>query len=126
MLIQNTYRVLCILATVPVLAITGCSLSSPMAGSATVPVTSTSVIAIQGHIHGGQPPVTGARKAAIQGHIHGAQQPVSGAAIQLYAASKTGYGTASLPLISATVKSDVNGFFSITGDYPTCQPSDLV
>lgn len=107
MLIQNTYRVLCILATVPVLAITGCSLSSPMTGSATVPVTSTSVIAIQGHIHGGQ-------------------QPVSGAAIQLYAASKTGYGTASLPLISATVKSDVNGFFSITGDYPTCQPSDLV
>jgi hypothetical protein len=63
--------------------------------------------------------VTPVQGAAVHGSIHGGQQPVSGSTIQLYAATTSGYGAASLPLISATVTSDTSGSFSITGDY-TC------
>jgi len=57
--------------------------------------------------------------AALSGHVHGGQQPVSGASVQLWAASSSGYGTASTALLTPAVLSDANGNFNITGDY-TC------
>lgn len=58
----------------------------------------------------------------LRGLVHGGQQPVSGAAIQLYAAGTTGYGSAATPLLSTPVLSGSDGSFSITGDY-TCPSS---
>ncbi len=58
---------------------------------------------------------------ALNGHVHGGQPPVSGAKVYLYAVSTTGYGTASTSLLNAPgyVTTDSNGDFTITGDY-TC------
>ena len=75
-----------------------------------------------------QPTGTSAR-LPIEGRVHGGEQPLVGAAIQLYAAgtpaSGGGYGHGSTPLITGTLPvSDVNGNFSITGDYaPPGAPS---
>jgi hypothetical protein len=72
--------------------------------------------------------------AAMQGRVHGGQQPIVGAHVYLYAANNTGYGKASVSLLtSATgnpadgsgnyyVTTDANGDFGITGDY-TCPSS---
>jgi len=79
-----------------------------------------------------------ASAVAATGVVHGGQNPVSGAAIQLWAAGTTGYGSAATPLIGATLTtsdgtgtmdSNANagnanntlpvGSFTITGDY-TC------
>jgi hypothetical protein len=69
--------------------------------------------------------------AAISGKVHGGQNPIVGARVYLYAANTTGYGNASLSLLtSATgnpadsngnyyVTTGSGGNFSITGDY-TC------
>jgi hypothetical protein len=56
---------------------------------------------------------------AVDGQVHGGQQPISGATIQLYAVSTAGDGQTSTPLISALVKTDGQGAFSIPGGY-TC------
>ena len=54
----------------------------------------------------------------FQGNVHGGQQPVNGATLQLYTVGTTGLQSASTPLIApGSVKSDVNGNFSITGTY---------
>jgi streptogramin lyase len=58
------------------------------------------------------------------GSVYGGQQPVSGATIQLYAVAATSKGAAT-PLISATVTTDSNGTFTITGDY-SCTGNPLV
>ncbi len=60
-----------------------------------------------------------AAKVALQGHVFGGQQPVSGSTIQLYAGSQIGYNTPATALIAATVTSDANGNFGISGTY-TC------
>ena len=69
--------------------------------------------------------------AAIQGQVHGGQQPISGAHVYLYAVNNTGYGGASVSLLtSATgnpadgngnyyVTTASDGTFTIAGDY-TC------
>ena len=74
--------------------------------------------------------------AAIQGVVHGGQAIVSGGRIYLYAANNTGYGNASISLLTANVLTqtpaggkDTNGNYyvttasdgswAITGDY-TC------
>ena len=63
-------------------------------------------------------PVSEARSLrGIGGTVHGGQQPVAGATIQLYTVGTTGDGSAATPLISATVTTDANGAFNITGDY---------
>ncbi len=54
---------------------------------------------------------------ALSGGVHGGQQPVSNAVIQLYAVGITGLQSASTPLISQTVTTDQNGYFTITGDW---------
>jgi hypothetical protein len=59
-------------------------------------------------------PMTGPQ---LRGSVHGGQQSVVGATIQLYAAGTSGYGAGAVPLLSAPVLSDVNGAFSITGQY---------
>ncbi|MES2390847.1 MAG: choice-of-anchor D domain-containing protein, partial [Acidobacteriota bacterium] len=65
-------------------------------------------------------PVTSpAASLALRGKVHGGQQPVSGSTIQLYAVGFSGGGSASTPLLAATVTSDGGGGFTITGAY-TC------
>jgi hypothetical protein len=63
-------------------------------------------------------PIPGSR-GVISGAMHAGQQPVVGAAIQLYAAGNTGYGSAAIPLLVSPVITNSTGWFSITGDY-TC------
>jgi hypothetical protein len=57
----------------------------------------------------------------IQGTVYGGQQPLVGASIQLYAAgsptSGGSYGGGSTLLNTGTVTTDINGDFTITGDY---------
>ena len=79
---------------------------------------------------------------AIQGKVHGGQQPLVGAQVYLLAANTTGYGSASVSLLTGgtgrtqdTSGGPTNGFyyvstasdgsFSITGDY-TCTPGTQV
>jgi hypothetical protein len=79
-----------------------------------------------GNVLMGSPePVTPIQLGAMQGRVQGGQQAVNNATIQLYAAGKTGYGSSSSALISATVKTQPNGGFSITGDY-TCPAGSQV
>lgn len=61
-------------------------------------------------------PVTG---QTVSGRIHGGDQPVGNANIQIYAPGTSGYGTASIPLLTRTVTTDANGGFSFGGAY-TC------
>lgn len=84
----------------------------------------------------------------IQGRVHGGNLPVSGASIYLYQASTSGYGTAATSLICNSsidtnpctvgtygpfkdssgnyyVKTDLNGDFSVGGDY-MCTQNDQV
>ena len=80
--------------------------------------------------------------AQLQGIVHGGQQPIVGSHIYLLAANTTGYGNASLSLLTAgsgrtqdTSGRATNGFyyvttasdgsFSITGDY-SCTPTTQV
>jgi len=102
-----------LVCTVPV-AITGCG---GMAGFAPIET--------------GSSPDAG---AALQGKVHGGQSPIVGAHVYLLAANTTGYGAASVSLLTAGtgrtldssggptngfyyVTTDANGDFSITGDY---------
>ena len=62
-------------------------------------------------------PVAVSGSPTLNGHVHGGQQPISGAVIQLYAVGITGLKSAATPLIGATVTTDQNGNFSITGDW---------
>jgi hypothetical protein len=62
---------------------------------------------------------------ALQGVVHGGAQPVIGANIQLYAASTSGYGTASTSLLTVPVVTGANGSFSIANDY-TCPTGSMV
>ncbi len=64
----------------------------------------------------------------LHGRVHGGQNPISGAHVYLYAINNTGYGSASLSLLTSGagqdslgyyVTTDSNGMFTITGDY-TC------
>jgi streptogramin lyase len=69
--------------------------------------------------------------AAFSGKVHGGQNPIVGAHVYLFAINNTGYGGASLSILtSATgnpadtngnyyVTTDSNGNFTVTGDY-TC------
>jgi streptogramin lyase len=74
--------------------------------------------------------------AAIQGRVHGGQTALGGANLYLFAANKTGYGNASISLLTSSVLSQTpaggrdgdgnyyvttgaDGSFGITGDY-TC------
>jgi sugar lactone lactonase YvrE len=56
--------------------------------------------------------------AEIKGRLLGGQQPLQGAAIQLYAAGSTGYGSGATAL-TPVVYTDSKGNFSMTDDY-TC------
>jgi hypothetical protein len=53
----------------------------------------------------------------ITGHAIGGEQPVVGATIQVYAAGSGGYGATATPLLTSTVTTDSNGFFTVTGKY---------
>jgi len=85
-------------------------------------------------------PTTG---LAISGTVHGGQQAVVGAHLYLFAANTTGYGSASVSLLTSVpgsttldnsggatngdyyATSGANGAFTITGDY-TCIPGQQV
>jgi hypothetical protein len=60
-----------------------------------------------------------------RGTVFGGQQPVAGATIQLYTVGTTGDGSASQPLLTATVTTDASGAFTISGDY-TCNSATQV
>ena len=77
-------------------------------------------------------PSTSESALPITGNVHGGQQPVSGAHVYLFAANTTGYGSASVSLLTSVpnsttsdsngnyyVTTSANGGFAITGDY-TC------
>jgi hypothetical protein len=76
--------------------------------------TSSAVIAINSDTSG----VTG---VALSGVVQAGAQPVSGAAVELYAAGSTGYGSASSPLVissgSTTVTTAADGTFTIPAGY---------
>ena len=97
---QQQTTVAAILLSAASLVLAGCS-----------GLTSTAPVTVQG--------------VALHGSVHGGQQPVSNATMQLYAAGSTGYGSAhtytsgTSLLGTHIVTTDVNGGFSITGDY-TC------
>jgi len=97
---QQQTTVAAILLSAASLVLAGCS-----------GLTSTAPVTVQG--------------VALHGSVHGGQQPVSNATMQLYAAGNTGYGSAhtytsgTSLLGTHIVTTDVNGGFSITGDY-TC------
>jgi len=63
---------------------------------------------------------------ALAGRVHGGQQPVVGSVVQLYTAGIAGNGSAARPMIAATVTTDSNGFFGITGDYTCVNSTDQV
>lgn len=68
--------------------------------------------------------------AAMEGTVQHGQQPIVGATIQLYAASATGYGAPSVPLLSSSSKvypvvTNASGHFSIAGDF-SCPSNSLV
>ena len=58
------------------------------------------------------PPPTPAGPS-LTGSVHVGQTAVSGAAIQLYAAGNTGYGSQATPLLATSVTSDANGNFAL-------------
>ncbi len=81
-------------------------------------------LAVNGMLIGcgiGNTSATSATIAAVQlsGKLYGGQQPVAGAALQLYAAGSTGYGSAAAALLKTAVTSGNDGSFTITSDY-TC------
>jgi streptogramin lyase len=98
--------------SISVLLIAGCFFLAGCAGVATPRTTTT---ALQG--------------AALKGAVHGGQNPIIGAHVYLYAANTAGDGSASTSLLSSGtnttvdsnsqyyVTTDVNGEFSISGDY---------
>jgi len=69
------------------------------------------------------PPVSAS--TTFHGTVHGGQQPVSGAQIYLYATG-TGYGSASNPLLTSPVTTNVGGGFDITHDYSCPSATSLV
>ncbi len=71
-------------------------------------------------------PVFPEQTAALSGTVHGGQQPVAGATIQLYAASTSVDQGPAIPLLRSPVLSDLNGNFSITGNYTCPSSSSLV
>ena len=84
-----------------------------------------------GGVRPGTLPAQGAA-VAITGNVHGGQQPVSAAKVYLYAVSSTADGGAATSLLTSLVPgqagfvpTDVNGNFSITGDYTCPAGSDV-
>ena len=57
--------------------------------------------------------------AVVTGIVHGGQNPIAGASVYLYAVNNTGYGSASVSLLTNPVTTASDGTFTITGDY-TC------
>ena len=62
----------------------------------------------------------------LSGSVHGGQQAISQSSIQLYAASDTGLGSASTPLLTQPVHTGPAGDFSITGLYTCPSPAAQV
>jgi len=62
----------------------------------------------------------------IRGSIFGGQQPVSGASINLYAAGKTGNGSAATSMLLTPRSSGPDGTFNLTGDYVCANANDQV
>lgn len=91
------------------LVLVGCGGGAPIVSSVTQPITPLSDVALSGVVSSGT-------------------QPIVGAHVYLFAAGTTGYGQASVSVVSAAetatsdsvgayVMTDANGKFSLTGDY---------
>jgi hypothetical protein len=74
-------------------------------------------------------PTAASTGVTLQGNVHGGQQGVSGATVQLYAAQATGYGAASLAVLSAPVTTSSNpspGNFTLPSYTCPASPNDQV
>ena len=72
------------------------------------------------------PSTTVALPAHMNGIVHGGQQPVAYSTIQLYTVGTSADGSASTPILTQTVTSDINGNFSLTGLYNNCAGATYV
>lgn len=85
------------------------------------------------------PHVVPASGVSMRGGVHGGQQLLTGSRIYLFAAGKTGYGSASTSLLNTSspgvatdlsgngyVTSDLGGNFTITGDWTCPNASDQI
>lgn len=63
---------------------------------------------------------------SVSGTVHGGQQPVSGSTISLYTAGNGGNGTAAHSMLTRSVHTDGDGYFSITAGYTCNSPTDQV
>ena len=60
----------------------------------------------------------------LSGHLQGGQQPVANSTVQLYTVGILGDGSASTPLLTSTVTSDINGNFTLGGLF-SCSNADI-
>jgi hypothetical protein len=69
--------------------------------------------------------VGGSATGLVQGKLIGGQNPIAGATITMYAAGKTGVGSAPRSMLTSGVTTDANGSFNLTGFY-SCNAGDEV
>jgi hypothetical protein len=67
----------------------------------------------------------GAAAGRVQGRVIGGQNPIAGATISMYAAGKTGVGSAARSMLTSSVTTDSSGNFNVTGLY-SCNAGDEV
>jgi hypothetical protein len=105
-MIVHSTRLVAAVAAASLLTLVGCGGASVNPGTTTTPpITTTPTVA--------------------QGHVFSGSLAVSGATVKLYAASATGYGTASTSLLQTAVTTASDGGFTIYGDF-TCPTNALV
>jgi hypothetical protein len=68
----------------------------------------------------------GAGTLAVHGNVFGGQSAVSGSVVMLYAAGKSGNGSAATPMLIHPVTSGDDGSFTLTGDYVCANVEDQV
>ncbi len=62
----------------------------------------------------------------LRGSVYGGQPPVTQAVVKLYSAGKLGNGSLATSMLTSSVASDANGFFTITGKYSCVDVEDQV
>lgn len=104
-MIAHSRKLVAAFAAASLLTLAGCGGAMANPGTTTPPITTTPTVA--------------------QGHAFSGSLAVSGATVKLYAASTTGYGTASTSLLQTAVTTASDGGFTIYGDF-TCPANALV
>jgi hypothetical protein len=63
---------------------------------------------------------------ALSGHVLGGQQPIQSSQIQVYAAGRTGNGSAATPILSDPVSTAADGSFSLTSSYQCASSAEPI